>query len=303
MAYQAISVILPNYNGTGLLRRNLPSLIEALETTGVDHEIIVVDDCSSDDSVAMLQAEFPQVRLVVNEKNLGFSATCNRGVHAAVHPLLCIVNTDVTFTRDYFQKALPYFADPAMFAVKGAIINYRNDFDDILNTESTSLLYYKRGFLRFNQRVEPRPETFTGKVDGQFVLLGCCFVCDREKMLELGGFDEIFSPFYWEDADLAIRALRRGFHLAYEPECKVFHQTSSTIASYRSNTRRRLVSMRNKFLFTWRHLQGVGQWTSHIGFTTLSLLVRWLILDWKFYWAFASALMRARQLNTGADDE
>lgn len=301
MAYQAISVVLPNYNGTGLLRRNLPSLIESLNATGVDHEIIVVDDCSADDSVAMLQAEFPQVRLVINEKNLGFSATCNRGIHAAVHPLLCIVNTDVTFTPDYFQKALPHFADPAMFAVKGAIINYRNNFDDILNTESTSLLYYKRGFLRFNQRVEPKPETFTGKVGGQFVLLGCCFVCDREKMLELGGFDEIFSPFYWEDADLAIRALRRGYRLAYEPESEVYHQTSSTIASYRSNTRRRLISMRNKFLFSWRHLQGMGQWASHIGFTLLSLLTRWIILDWKFYWAFVAAALRARHFRTEPD--
>lgn len=193
--------------------------------------------------------------------------------------------------------------DPALFAVKGAIINYRNDFDDIINTESTSLLYYKRGFLRFNQRVEPNPESFTGKVGGQFVLLGCCFVCDREKMLELGGFDEIFSPFYWEDADLAIRALRRGYHLVYEPKSKVYHQTSSTIASYRSNTRRRLVSMRNKFLFSWRHLQGAAAWSSHIAFTLLSLLGRWLILDWKYYWAFVSAILRAPYIKTGVRHE
>lgn len=292
---KAISVILPNFNGRELLRRNLPSLYSSLTAAGVDHEVIVVDDCSSDDSVTMLQAEFPDVRVIRNEINLGFSATCNRGVRAAANPLLCIVNTDVTFTEDYFQKALPHFDDPAMFAVKGLIINYRKSFDDVSNTEATSLLYYSRGFLRFNQRVEPRPETFTGKVDGQFVLLGCCFVCDRDKMRELDGFDEIYSPFYWEDADLAIRALRRGYRLAYEPQCRVYHQTSSTIASYRSNTRRRLVSMRNKFLFSWRHLEGVGQWTSHLGFTLLSLLTRWIILDWKFYSAFVSAVVRLHQ--------
>lgn len=291
---QGISVILPNYNGRQLLQRNLPSLFMSLEEANVPYEVLVVDDSSSDDSVPMLQAEFPQVRLIANEKNLGFSATCNRGVHAAIYPLLCIVNTDVTFTEDYFKITLPHFTDPALFAVKGAIINYRNNFDDIINTESTSLLYYKRGFLRFNQRVEPNPESFTGNIGGQFVLLGCCFVCDQKKMLELGGFDEIFSPFYWEDADLAIRALRRGYRLAFEPQSKVYHQTSSTIANYRSNTRRRLVSIRNKFLFSWRHLQGTKQWTSHIGFTVLSLLSRWIILDWKYYVAFFNALMRIR---------
>lgn len=302
-AGKGISVILPNYNGRELLRSNLPSLYEALNRCSVEHEVIVVDDCSSDDSVAMLQAEFPDVRVLRNEKNLGFSATCNHGIVAATQPLLCIVNTDVTFTLDYFQRALPHFHDTKLFAVKGAIINYRDTVDNVVNTEATSLLYYKRGFLRFNQRVEPRPDTFTGRVGDQFVLLGCCFVCARDKMCELGGFDEIFSPFYWEDADLAIRALRRGFHLVYEPESKVYHQTSSTIASYRSNTRRRLVSMRNKFLFTWRHLQGTRAWISHLGFTALSLLGRWLILDWKFYLAFSSALIRVRQMKTGAEHE
>lgn len=290
-----ISVILPNYNGRQLLQHNLPSLFSALEMAKVPYEVLVVDDCSSDDSVSFLQQEYPQVRVVRNEENLGFSATCNRGIGASTLPRLCIVNTDVTFTPDYFQTALPHFlADPQLFAVKGAIINYRERTDDVVNTEATSLLYYKRGFLRFNQRVEPKPETFTGKVGGQFVLLGCCFLCDREKMLELGGFDEIFSPFYWEDADLAIRALRRGYRLVYEPKSTVYHQTSSTIASYRSNTRRRLVSMRNKFLFSWRHLQGTAQWASHIGFTLISLFTRWMIVDWKYYVAFFSALLRSR---------
>jgi GT2 family glycosyltransferase len=301
MATSSISVILPNYNGRKLLEKNLPSLFDAL--AGLDHEVIVVDDCSSDDSIDFLATHYPAVTRLRNEHNLGFSATCNRGVAAATKAQLCIVNTDVTFTPDYFQRALPYFADPQLFAVKGAILNYRTSFDDVFNIEETSLLYYKRGFLRFNQRVEPEAGNFTGKVGGQFVLLGCCFVCDRSKMLELGGFDEIFSPFYWEDADLAIRALRRGYRLAYEPQCRVYHQTSSTIASYRSNTRRRLVSMRNKFLFTWRHLQGFGQWTSHIFFTTLSLLGRWLILDWKFYAAFANALSRNHQFRTSRHEQ
>lgn len=294
----SVSVVLPNYNGRSLLERNLPSLFAALE--GFTAEVIVVDDCSKDESVSFLQQAYPQIRVLRNEQNLGFSATCNRGIRAATMARVCVVNTDVTFTPDYFQKALPYFADPQLFAVKGEIVNYRSSFDEVVNTEATSLLYYKRGFLRFNQRVEPRPDTFSGEVDGQFVLLGCCFVADREKLLSLKGFDEIYSPFYWEDADLALRGLRSGYHLVYAPECRVYHQTSSTIATYRSNSQRRLVSMRNKFLFTWRHLRGTPAWLSHILFTTLSLLTRWLILDWKFYLAFFRALQRRHLFAKGA---
>ncbi|MCK9532299.1 MAG: glycosyltransferase [Gammaproteobacteria bacterium] len=287
----SVSVILPNYNGRHLLEKNIPSIINALH--GIDHEIIVVDDCSSDDSVLFLKNSYPEVTVVQNERNLGFSATCNLGVTKATRPLLCIANTDVTFTPTYFHTTLPHFQNSNLFAAKGPIINYNNDFNNIINTEKTSLLYYHHGFLRFNQRVTPAPDTFNGRIGGQFVLLGCCFVCDRAKMLQLGGFDEIFSPFYWEDADLALRALRRGYQLAFEPECRVFHATSSTIATFRSKTRRRLVSIRNKFLFSWRHLHGAEQWAIHTSFVLLSLLTRWCILDWKYYIAFTSALVRA----------
>ncbi len=292
MPAAAISVILPNYNGRALLEKNLPSLFGAIE--GIEHEVIVVDDASADESIPFLNQHYPNVRVLENPHNLGFSATCNRGVKAARQPLLCIVNTDVTFEPDYFRKALPHFEDPQLFAVKGDIVNYAESPDNVVNIERSSRLYYKRGFLRFDQRVEPQPELFNGEIDGQFLLLGCCFVCDTQKMRELGGFDEVFSHFYWEDADLALRALRRGYHEVYEPACRVYHQTSSTIASYRSNTRRRLVSMRNKFIFSWRHLHGATQWSSHIGFTLLSLLGRWLILDWKYYAAFFNALSRGR---------
>lgn len=290
MSTTTLSIILPNFNGRQLLQRNLPSLFAAV--AGLEHEVIVVDDCSNDDSVPFLQQHYPQIKLIQNPHNMGFSATCNAGVRAATKSLLCIVNTDVTFTPEYFTRALPYFADPSLFSVKGEILNYSDSFDKLINTESTSEIYYKRGFLRFNQRVEPQPDKLSGKLGEQFTLLGCCFVCRREMMLELDGFDEIYSPFYWEDADLAMRALHRGYHLAYVPECRVYHQLSSTLSAYRSHTRRRLVSMRNKFIFTWRHLHGSGYWLSHVTVTFLSLLSRWLILDWKFYIAFFSALVR-----------
>jgi len=61
-------------------------------------------------------------------------------------------------------------------------------------------------------------------------------------VLALKGFDEIYSPFYWEDCDLAIRALEAGYQLLYLPESRVYHQSSSTISTYRSHNRRRLVS-------------------------------------------------------------
>ena len=286
----SISVILPNYNGQHLLEKNTPSLLEAIE--GFEHEIIVIDDCSSDDSVHFLKQTYPNIKVIQNKINLGFSATCNKGIYAAELTLLCVVNTDVTFTADYFINLIREFDNTSLFAVKGDIVNYNQSFDDVINTDRTARLYYKRGFLRFDTKAPLTSRTLMANNDAQFVGLGCCFVCNRKMMLQLEGFDEIYSPFYWEDADIARRAMKRGFQLLYLPESKVFHQASSTIGNYRSSTQRRLVSNRNKFLFTWHHLNTRKLWFSHIPITVFNLLSRWIILDWKYYVAFYRAITR-----------
>lgn len=286
----SISVILPNYNGRHLLEKNMPSLLEAIE--GFEHEIIVIDDCSSDDSVPFLKKTYPNTKVIPNENNIGFSATCNRGIKAAKHKLLCVVNTDVTFTPDYFTKMIREFDDTSLFAVKGNIINYSSSFDDVINIDKTGALYYKRGFLRIDSKEPLTTKTLLTDKDKNYVGLGCCFVCDREMMLQLKGFDEIYSPFYWEDADIAQRAMRCGYKLLYLPESMVYHQASSTISSYRSNTLRRLVSNRNKFLFTWRHLKTSTLLFSHVPITIINLLTRWIILDWKYYTCFFWAISR-----------
>lgn len=287
---KSISVVLPNYNGRHLLEKNLPSIIEAL--TGFEHEIIVVDDCSADDSVEFLQHTYPDIVLIKNEINLGFSTTCNTGIFAAKHPLLCVANTDVTFTPEYFTNMVDEFDDTDLFAVKGDIVNYASSYDDVMSIDRTTTMYYKRGFLRFDTS-NPLLEraVFSGD-DDIYVGLGCCFVCDREMMIKLQGFDEIYSPFYWEDSDLARRAMHNGYKLLYLPESIVYHQASSTIANYRSNVQRRLISNRNKFLFCWQHLDTKKFWISHVPTTILNLLVRWLIIDWKYYVAFYTAVTR-----------
>ncbi len=286
----SISVILPNYNGRHLLEKNIPSLQEAIE--GVKHEIIVIDDCSSDDSVHFLKQTYPNIKIICNENNIGFSATCNKGIKAAKLNLLCVVNTDVTFTPDYFTKMIREFDDTSLFAVKGNIINYSSSFDDVINIDKTGALYYKRGFLRIDTKEPLTTKTLINNKNKNFVCLGCCFVCDREMMLQLKGFDEIYSPFYWEDADIAQRAMKCGYKLLYLPESVVYHQASSTIASYCSNTRRRLVSNRNKFLFTWRHLEASTLLFSHVPVTIFNILTRWIILDWKYYASFFWAISR-----------
>ena len=265
----SISIVLPNYNGRHLLEKNLPSLLEAIGT--IHHEIIIVDDCSSDDSVSFLENTYPNIIVIRNDINLGFSSTCNKGILASTLNLLCVVNTDVTFTPNYFTSLIDEFTNSSLFAVKGDIVNYRKSFDDVINIDRTGHLYYKRGFLRISAKEPLITRSILSSEDKNLVCLGCCFVCDRKIMLQLKGFDEIYSPFYWEDCDLAQRALKTGYKLLYLPESKVYHQASSTIGTHRSNNQRRLISNRNKFLFTWHHLDASTLIFSHIPVTIINL--------------------------------
>jgi GT2 family glycosyltransferase len=295
----SISVVLPNFNGRHLLEKNLPSLLTALK--GFEYEIIVVDDASTDDSANFLQENYPEVILVQHSANKGFSAACNSGIFKASKTLICIANTDVTFLEEYFRRIVPEVKDN-VFAAKGRIKNVTPS-GVFVNFDTTARSFMKRGLWRFDKTsYEEQLSNFSSALGGRFCLLGCCFVADSQKLKLLGGFDEIYSPFYWEDSDLPFRAMRAGYDLRYVPEAEVIHETSATINRFRSRSRRKLVSDRNKFIFTWRYLHSAGQWTNHIAWQTASLFVRWLRLDWSYYASLAWALARKTGHGDGGKD-
>jgi len=283
-----ISVVLPNYNGKRLLERNLPPLIEAL--SGIDSEVIVVDDASTDDSVLFLQRTFPSVIQLKNPKNQGFSPTCNRGIDVARGELTCVSNTDVTFPSEYFRVVISAMTNENLFAVKGPIVNHRGDVSDPTNVDTTAILFSKRGFIRFDKTEDHRPGLMSAQMGERFALLGCCFTARTRQLQEIGGFDCLFAPFYWEDSDLPIRAERLGYRVRYVPEARVFHEQGATIDRAHKRYWRKLVSDRNKFLFAWRHYYKVSDWVRHVAFVAVSITVRWIRLDLGYYVALSWAL-------------
>lgn len=281
-----ISVVLPNFNGRFLLEKNLPSIVDALTKAELPYEIIVSDDCSTDDSVEYLKQYYPEVGTVSTARNSGFSTACNTGIASVKYQFTCVVNTDVTFDPDYFKNSMEYFENTKLFAVKGSIANYRESIDTVLNVEKELVVYFKRGFFKFKP-VEKRNRV---RYDQSIVLLGCCFVCRTDLLKKLGGYDERFSPFYWEDLDLALTALENGYQLTYAPDCVVYHQTSATIGKTNTDAKIRLIANRNKFILAWKHLNTPTRWSIHGFFIFASLCTRWIGFDWRYYRAFFLAL-------------
>ncbi|MCH7881064.1 MAG: glycosyltransferase [Proteobacteria bacterium] len=156
---------------------------------------MVSDDCSTDDSVEYLKLSYPEIKIVSTLKNTGFATACNTGIAETRYSYTCIVNTDVTFDSNFFKNAVKYFENPNLFAIKGDIVNYREQPENILNIDKDIVVYFKRGFFKFTA-AEKRN---TVNYDNILVLLGCCFVCRTDLIKTMGGFDERFSPYFWED--------------------------------------------------------------------------------------------------------
>ena len=127
LSKKGISVVIPNYNGIKLLPETLPSVFQSLEKSGLDYEVIISDDCSTDESVLFIKNHYPEIILIETDINSGFSKTINKGIYKASYDYVLLLNSDVKLTPDYFSHQLRYFERDDTFGVMGRIINWEND--------------------------------------------------------------------------------------------------------------------------------------------------------------------------------
>ncbi|MEQ8763442.1 MAG: glycosyltransferase family 2 protein [Planctomycetota bacterium] len=253
-----LTVIVPNYNGRQILERCLPHTLQAAERVGA--EVIVVDDASTDDSVAFLEERFPMVRLVRHAENRGFGEACRSGVEAADTELVALVNSDVMPEADCFEKLIsPFEGDERLFAVS-AVSVYADNGEQY---EHLKIPYLKHGHFRFKRAGGRNPETsfdpdrVTART-ATFFATGGHAVYRRRVFLELGGFDPIYRPAYLEDVDLSYRAWKRGYRIELEPGAKVRHERKGSLSErYGDRALERLV-YRNRLIFSWSNFTDRG---------------------------------------------
>ena len=260
-----ISIVIPTWNGRHILSEFFPSVIAAASdhaaAAGVQVEIVVVDDGSTDDSVAWLTAESSRapvdIRIVRNDRNLGFGEACNRGVREARYPLILLLNNDVELDGSAIAPLARHFARPGpIFAVHGRVIDLASN--RVVGTGKAGR--FARGFLRVHPSYDR--EASEGVTLPSMFAGGGSALVQRARFIELGGFDPIFAPYYYEDVELCYRAWKRGFVVVYEPGSTMRHRFSSTIGAIK-NPRVGRVSQRNRLLFHWIHLHDRRWMTWH----------------------------------------
>lgn len=248
-ARKSISVVLPNYNGKHLMESFIPSTFKALHHSKIDFEFIVIDDCSTDNSVAFLKVNYPQIILLENARNSGFSYTCNEGIKKATKDLVFLLNSDVKLSSSYFENQFAYFNQSNTFGVMGCIMN----FDEKKIEDAARMPSYKGAKFKANTfyYLKNNQETLTCYLSGANALV------DRKKLLLLNGFNEIYSPFYFEDFDLGLRAWKMGWFCYYEHSAICFHQVSSSTSKMNKSNFVKITYARNSFILQSIHLNGL----------------------------------------------
>lgn len=286
MAGIKVSIVIPNWNGKRLLKRNLPKVFKACqEWAKTGWEIIVADDASTDDSVAFLKENYPQIKVVVHKKNQRFAAACNSGVKAATGKIVVLLNNDVSPELGFLKPLIRHFKDPEVFAVG---CKEKDIKDGEIVHSGRGLGEFKRGFL-VHWRAKDQ-----NKADTLWATAGSMAV-DREKWLNLGGMDTLFRPAYWEDIDLSWRARKKGWRVLFEPRSIVNHQHETTNILAFGKKQMKVYAYKNQFLFVWKNAS-LGLLIQHLIWLPYHLVKATFSGDWLFWKGFLKALRQIPEL-------
>lgn len=289
-----ISIVIPNFNGRDLLLHNLPQIIKAVE----DHkdgfvEIIVTDDASKDGSVGaikhLLEDVIPRhknVSFKVLENptgvNRGFSGNVNVGVKAATGDVIILLNSDVIPKKGFLHPLLAHFSEPQVFAV-GCMDESVEEGKIVLRGRGIGK--WERGFLNHA----------AGNLDSPYTLWvsGGSGAFRKSIWDKLGGLNELYNPFYWEDIDLSYRAQKAGYTVLFEQRSVVRHEHSKgAIKTFYKPFRVRKIVYRNQFLFTWLNLTDTMLIVRHIAWLPYHIAKAITHKDLAFFYGFGMAILR-----------
>jgi len=277
-----ITLIITNWNGSSLLRECLPSVLEAVKfDRHHSYEIMVIDDCSTDNSLKILSDEFPEVRPEKTPQNLGFQEANNYAVNLADSKIVMPMNNDIKLDQKALHYLIQHFENKDTFAVSGKIFAF----------DKTTFLYGNRGgyFQKGHFHLYEKPQD-----DDSQTLFACggAFMVNRQKYLDLGGFDAMYHPLYYEEIDLSYRALKRGWKIYYEPKSIAYHKVQATITRQEKQHQISLISARNNYLFVWKNIHDRSMTLTFLFYIPLFLFRDLFLLKSRFWVAFYMALKR-----------
>jgi len=231
-----LSIVIPNYNGKHYLEKILPKLSTS------EHEIVIIDNSSTDGSIEYLCEFESQVNVILNSENVGFAGAVNQGIRASQSEFVFLLNNDTDFELDVFETMLDLIkSDEKIFSVASKMIQYHEpSLIDTAGDEYNILGWaHKRGY---NKSSKTRDK-------GKRVFSSCAGAALYRKSVfeKIGYFDEDFFA-YMEDVDIGYRANIYGYRNIYCPNAEILHIGSGTSGSGRNAFKARLSGRNNVYV-------------------------------------------------------
>lgn len=270
-----ISIVIPTFKNKEQLIQNLNHNMKFFN----DCQVIIVNDNPQESLVEALR-QFKNLILIENKNNLGFGGSITVGMKRTKYSYVMLLNDDVVLDNANFKKTLGYFKkDFSLFAVSFA----QKEKDG--KTIGKNFLYWKFGLVH-HSKAKNLNFGYNAWAEG-----GACIV-DKGKFLEIGGFDSIYTPFYWEDIDLSYRAWKSGFKIVFDPNILVQHHHESTIGKYFSKKFVKTIAYRNQFIFIWKNITDPFLWFQHVAFLPYNLVYYLIKGELEFVKGFIMALAK-----------
>lgn len=236
------SIIIPNWNGEQFIARCISSLDLSAKTTKKNYEIIVVDDASNDSSIEIIKQNFPHINLIENKTNIGFGASCNKGIFSAKGDLIILMNNDIAAKDGLVENLIKHFdkkENSDLFCVSCKTMDWNDDQPNHLNMS----FEFSKGNVNLKY-ADSKTLSQTMFFQGG----GCAF--RKDIFFKLGGFCPIYHPGYWEDYDISYNALKNGYKILYEPEAVALHFGKSSFKKKYGEEAVEVLVERNKLIFT-----------------------------------------------------
>lgn len=254
-----VALLVLNYNGEQLLRECLHSIVEASRKTEHDARVIVIDNCSTDNSLQVLKSDFKDVEVIKAKENR-FLVSYNEVLKTIDDDIVILLNNDIKVDKYFIEPLAVHFKDDKVFYAAPKVLNFDGTFNG-----GRSYLKMRYGLIKVKIDVEGKDREGTTHTIA-------CGAFRREMFLKLGGYDPIYLPGYWEDTDICYKALRQGLKGIYEPNSRIYHKEHASFSKTFSFFRKICIVDRNMFIFIWKNIQDRRLWSEHILFLIPRLL-------------------------------
>ena len=283
------AVVILNFNGRNYLETFLPTLIKYSE--GID--IVVADNASTDDSTEWVTKHFPDLPLVILDKNHGFAGGYNEALKQVSATYYILINSDVEVTPNWWQPLVTYLEEhPQHAACQPKICAYHQK-DEFEYAGASGGFIDSLGYPYCRGRIFDVLEKDQGQYDQTtdiFWSTGACMIIRAELFHQHGGFDPDFFA-HMEEVDLCWRLRNAHWSIACVPQSKVYHVGGGTLD--KSNPRKTYLNFRNSLAVITKNLPWYALWWKlplRIALDFLAALVFWKTNSFDHFKAVAVAI-------------